>query len=309
MDIQDFLVGAIAIPYQEDFISVLDNLCNNYKESEHSFGIVDEMMACFLEESDSVDFQNYIDNGICEHSSISHLPQNVLRRLALYICTTRIEAQGDELEKSILASMAMNYLVLYKAKFDELQLADKVITIYNYHISKYLQQNCDVGQVDTKALMERIVSKDFAISDMQNFDSDGLKSLVEELYTLKSDNLINNKISGIDIYESVYNVIGEIFQLQSGVYYGETLGRIIDRISSLLPKRTSKKLKTIIANISPNVERGMIYSKSSVLLRMLQGEHINRETDILNATFSPQEFAAYLYYELLVEKIISKEFE
>ncbi len=307
MEIHDFLDGAVAIPYQEDFISVLDELCNKYKEDEHSFAMVDEMMACFLEESDSADFQVYIDNGIRELSSISHLPQNVLRRLALYICITRIESLDDELEKSILASMVMNYLVLYKGKLKDLQLADKIIKIYGYHITTYLQQNCSTHIVDTEDLVERIVSKDFTISDMQDSDITGLKSLVEELYVYKSDQLIKNKIKGNNVYEIAYNVIEEIFQLQSVVLYGNALERLLDHIS-IVSKCNPKKLKNIIANIPPKVGR-IIHSKSSVLLRMIQGEHINGEKDILNAMFTPQEFATYLYYELLVEKIITKEFE
>ena len=88
---------------------------------------------------------------------------------------------------------------------------------------------------------------------------------------------------------------------------------VIDMINSLLTTEEQskrKKLDSIISKISEKVNEELeYYTSSSIMIRLIDGDKSLFMKGLRNQSFSIKEFAIYLYFELLLERIIQKESE
>lgn len=88
---------------------------------------------------------------------------------------------------------------------------------------------------------------------------------------------------------------------------------VMDVINSLLTveeQSKRKKLDSIISKISENVDEELeYYTSSSILIRLINGDKSSFVKGLRSQSFPIKEFAIYLYFELLLERIIQKESE
>lgn len=70
-------------------------------------------------------------------------------------------------------------------------------------------------------------------------------------------------------------------------------------------KEDSKELASIINSLKQNnAETNELVSSSSIILRLITGQTVPGSAELLNKSFSLEEFTVYLYYEFLIERII-----
>ena len=114
------LEGAVAIPYSDDTLKLLDESCRVYNKDD-SLKVIDELAPAFITGENPRGFALFLSNRLQESNIDFRLPEIVIRRLALYTCLVNIdECAADDVTKYILATMFMNFMFLAKGRFDSI---------------------------------------------------------------------------------------------------------------------------------------------------------------------------------------------
>lgn len=303
------LRGDVAIPYSESMVDAIDQACRSYENGD-IYVLMDEMLECFLIGKVSQSFKTHMEK-ILEMDSI---PTNVVQRIAQYRCYTMVMEEEDELKKSILATIFMNYILAVRGCFDKLPHAEIMIQLYDYHISNYIEKNDKIETDGEISIIEMIASADSVVeilTDEENVDKQ-LKSIAKQASLYRYKRIIEEtEIKSIgDPFLRVYKGLSDLIDKMDYLFYNVD---VIDVINSLLTAEEQskrKKLDSIISKISENVNEELeSYTSSSIMIRLIDGEKSLSMNGLRNQSFSIKEFAIYLYFELLLERIIQKESE
>ena len=303
------LRGDVAIPYSESMVDAIDQACRSYENGD-IYVLMDEMLECFLIGKVSQSFKKHMEK-ILEMDSI---PTNVVQRVAQYRCYTMVMEEEDELKKTILATIFMNYILAVRGCFNKLPHAEIMIQLYDYHISNYIEKNDKIETDGEISIIEMIASADSVVeilTDEENVDKQ-LKSIAKQASLYRYKRIIEEaKIKSIgDPFLRVYKGLSDLIDNMDYLFYNVD---VIDVINSLLTAEEQskrKKLDSIISKISENVNEELeYYTSSSIMIRLIDGDKSLFMKGLRNQSFSIKEFAIYLYFELLLERIIQKESE
>lgn len=301
------LRGDVAIPYSESMVDAIDQACRSYENGD-IYVLMDEMLECFLIGKVSPSFKAHMEK-ILEMVSI---PTNVVQRIAQYRCYTMVMEEEDELKKSILATIFMNYILAVRGCYNKLPYAEIMVQLYDYHISNYIEKNDKIETDGEISIIEVIASADNVVenlTDEENVDKQ-LKSIAKQASLYRYKRIIEGiEIKSIeDPFLRVYKGLSDLIDSMDYLFYNVD---VIDMINSLLTTEEQskrKKLGSIISKISENVdEEWEYYTSSSIMIRLIDGDKSFFMTGLRNQSFSIKEFAIYLYFELLIERIIQKE--
>lgn len=301
------LRGDVAIPYSESMVDAIDQACRSYENGD-IYVLMDEMLECFLIGKVSPSFKAHMEK-ILEMVSI---PTNVVQRIAQYRCYTMVMEEEDELKKSILATIFMNYILAVRGCYNKLPYAEIMVQLYDYHISNYIEKNDKIETDEEISIIEVIASADSVVenlTDEENVDKQ-LKSIAKQASLYRYKRIIEGiEIKSIeDPFLRVYKGLSDLIDSMDYLFYNVD---VIDMINSLLTAEEQskrKKLGSIISKISENVdEEWEYYTSSSIIIRLIDGDASFFMTGLKNQSFSIKEFAIYLYFELLLERIIQKE--
>ncbi len=303
------LRGDVAIPYSESMVDAIDQACRSYENGD-IYVLMDEMLECFLIGKVSQSFKTHMEK-ILEMDSI---PTNVVQRIAQYRCYTMVMEEEDELKKSILATIFMNYILAVRGCFNKLPHAEIMIQLYDYHISNYIEKNDKIETDGKISIIEMIASADSVVeilTDEEDVDKQ-LKSIAKQASLYRYKRIIEEtEIKSIgDPFLRVYKGLSDLMDNMDYLFYNVD---VIDMINSLLTAEEQgkrKKLDSIISKISENVNEELeYYTSSSIMIRLIDGDKSLFMKGLRNQSFSIKEFAIYLYFELLLERIIQKESE
>ncbi len=303
------LRGDVAIPYSESMVDAIDQACRSYENGD-IYVLMDEMLECFLIGKVSQSFKKHMEK-ILEMDSI---PTNVVQRIAQYRCYTMVMEEEDELKKSILATIFMNYILAVRGCFNKLPHAEIMIQLYDYHISNYIEKNDKIETDGEISIIEMIASADSVVeilTDEENVDKQ-LKSIAKQASLYRYKRIIEEtEIKSIgDPFLRVYKGLSDLIGNMDYLFYNVD---VIDVINSLLTTEEQskrKKLDSIISKISEKVNEELeYYTSSSIMIRLIDGDKSLFMKGLRNQSFSIKEFAIYLYFELLLERIIQKESE
>ena len=303
------LRGDVAIPYSESMVDAIDQACRSYENGD-IYVLMDEMLECFLIGKVSQSFKTHMEK-ILEMDSI---PTNVVQRIAQYRCYTMVMEEEDELKKSILATIFMNYILAVRGCFNKLPHAEIMIQLYDYHISNYIEKNDKIETDGKISIIEMIASADSVVeilTDEEDVDKQ-LKSIAKQASLYRYKRIIEEtEIKSIgDPFLRVYKGLSDLMDNMDYLFYNVD---VIDMINSLLTAEEQgkrKKLDSIISKISENLNEELeYYTSSSIMIRLIDGDKSLFMKGLRNQSFSIKEFAIYLYFELLLERIIQKESE
>lgn len=308
--LKDILKGVVVLPYDDTTISTIDDAIHSYGDSSDIFITMDEMAECFLTGKYISSFAKHINESLVSNETITKLPPYILQRMALYKAYIIVDESENELEQAVLASIFMNYLILFKSDFDSLPMPNVVLSFYKYHISSYLTKADNVKVCGHQSLIEEIAHPNFTGSNIEPSKLDELKMMAKESFLYRSEKIFDS-LNIMDInnsFKMVFSVLEEYIQRADYLYYNIPFQMIFtwieDRVS--LKRTERKKLSTIIDMVKPSCFHKECYTSSSILLRLINGKKFNRSKILMSKQFSLEEFAAYLYYELLIERIIEK---
>ena len=325
IDLNQILDGATAIPYSDTLISTLDTACHTYK-IENELERVDELVVGFVTGIIPNGFKKHIEEAMREQE-FHEIPTNdVLVRLAQYIVLETILENEDELNKAICASKLMNYILVTKALKRPIPNADRLLKVYEYHISEYLKDVDTVPEDIQTDIRTTIPAEDFPL-EISKEDADALRLIFKEAELYRIEHwLTSDEIQNIESpFVKVYIGLSKMFDHLAYCFYNIDLKKVIRLFHlpvgilatlgvSILPviagaiavnntKKARKKLSNIIEElVQSKCEFNANCSETSVILSMIKGKN---QVDSGNVMLTIEEFAVYLYYELLTEKIIA----
>ena len=302
IDLNQILDGATAIPYSDTLISTLDTACHTYK-IENELERVDELVVGFVTGIIPNEFKKHIEEAMREQE-FHEIPTNdVLVRLAQYIVLETILENEDELNKAICASKLMNYILVTKALKRPIPNADRLLKVYEYHISEYLKDVDTVPEDIQTDIRTTIPAEDFPL-EISKEDADALRLIFKEAELYRIEHwLTSDEIQNIESpFVKVYIGLSKMFDHLAYCFYNIDLKKVI-RLLLNNTKKTRKKLSNIIEElVQSKCEFNANCSETSVILSMIKGKN---QVDSGNVMLTIEEFAVYLYYELLTEKIIA----
>lgn len=302
IDLNQILDGATAIPYSDTLISTLDTACHTYK-IENELERVDELVVGFVTGIIPNEFKKHIEEAMREQE-FHEIPTNdVLVRLAQYIVLETILENEDELNKAICASKLMNYILVTKALKRPIPNADRLLKVYEYHISEYLKDVDTVPEDIQTDIRTTIPAEDFPL-EISKEDADALRLIFKEAELYRIEHwLTSDEIQNIESpFVKVYIGLSKMFDHLAYCFYNIDLKKVI-RLLLNNTKKARKKLSNIIEElVQSKCEFNANCSETSVILSMIKGKN---QVDSGNVMLTIEEFAVYLYYELLTEKIIA----
>lgn len=303
INLKQMLEGATAIPYSDKLITILDEACSTYKSNDE-FERVDELVVGFVTGIIPSEFKNHIKK-VMEEQEFHEIPTNeVFVCLAQYVVLITILNNEDELNKSICASKLMNYMLVAKALKRSIPNVKSLVNVYQYHISKYLN-HVDTTPIDIQTKIRSKIPKGTFPIQIPEEDADALRLVFKEAELYRIERLLTSE--GVQNIENpfvrIYIGLSKMFSLLAYCFYNLDLNRIIDLLIGEKNEQECKRLNEIIEELTQSgYELKHDCSKTSVILLMIKGLNQNVTSDIM---LSIKEFAVYLYYELLTEKIIS----
>jgi hypothetical protein len=308
--LNDILEGVVVIPYDEATINIIDEACHSY-DAENKFEAMDEMIDSFLNSNVSSSFARHINDALANNHTITKLPCYILQRVALYKACIIIDDADNDLERSILSTILMNFMILYKNDFESLALPKVIHSFYQYHIAKYIADNDIIITNSMPNIICKIADSDFTISNIKEADEEALRIMAKESFLYSTEHLLSTDNNGIELDPFIKGSVALKNFTQNSVYlyYNipiTTILFLIFKENGVIKKK--KRLNSIIEMIKPYIQdkNTALHTKSSIILRLVNEETVIGASSILNKTFSLEEFASYIYYELLIECIIKK---
>lgn len=310
--LNDILKGAVVLPYDETTVNIIADATRSYQLDGDKFCAIDVMMESFLNGTVPESFVAQINTALASNETIKRLPTYILQRVALYKVCVIIDDAEDDFERTVLSSILMNYLVLYKSNFDKLPLSDVLHSFYQYHISSYLAEIDDVEVISSLSIIEKVADKEFIVNNLEDSDRKSLRMMAKESFLFRCERLLEDDIiqQEKNPFVQVYIALKKYIQEADFLYYNISMVRLLALIQNKnsTTKTMRRKLSTIVKELQPYYDRDEegFYTSSSVILRLIQGDKVNGASTLLNKQFSLEEFAIYIYYELLLEGIIKK---
>ncbi len=306
--LKNLLEGTSALPYSDSTINLLEEAAVSYIDLTRVYDIVDELSLCYLEGKISNKYRQHISLKMAEISPTINLPENVLRRIAFYIVWKIIMDTDDvtELTQAISTTIFMNFLVIKKSNFYSIPNPVEVKSIYKHHLSSLIHTKGASPTGSADDLAEKIFNDDFDISELTASDVSGLRELAQEASLYYVEKFISKIQRGNeeDEFLTTYNIVKYIVDtIKSPLSSCDIVYYLKQGLGSKVTKR--KKLKNIIT-VLPKYSEDGVFSNSSIILRLLNNDVVPEGHQLLETHFSVYEFGIYLFYELLVERLIEQ---
>jgi hypothetical protein len=251
------------------------------------------------------EFSNYVANALNENESeLTSLPFNVLARLSLFSVYLTINEEEDELKQHLYATMFMNAMILAKGRWDNLSNDSVIKDIYKYHIANYLSNHDTIGDEIKSSIISNIADdhKYYKEHEFDDVELSDLQTLAKDAACYRCEKLLSNKkfIDISDPFIRVYSFITELVESYKYLYYDYNI--LVYITNCIKGDQKSKMFSNILKELAAYTKP--LNTDTSVILRLLQNDKIEDSDLLLQKRLKVNEFAIYLYYELLVERMI-----
>lgn len=310
--LKDILQGTLIVPYDDSMIEDLVLVCQEYasKDNLSNEDFEDLVYALLINKQSSSLCQILEKNYKDKTSDEIKLPKCTWRALTVFILFIAIRnSESSDETKAIYSAILMNYIILRKGSFNTIPFKNYLGQLYG-HFDNYWATCGEINESEESGLLNSILAnpdflEDEGISEdhqveLQNIANDAAKFRINKL--MQSPELMGIKNPFIRAYHGLMI----FFEKLTWLYLNYT---IKDLLTILLPQQNykTKKLKDILHDIrsmESYTEPGFL-SNSSILLRLLNEDPELNDILILDEEFSPKEFCVYLYYELILEKMLN----
>lgn len=311
-NLKKFLNGATVIPFRDDTLSALETICQAYIEDVESLSIIDEMSSYLYADVYPAEFTDFLQESINQSNiGIKHMSESLKIRLAQYVLYKTIIREDDHSERTFLCSNWMNYTVLKHNELSSLPNSLLLSNLYPFHIHSYIlnlyNQRCSNESIETAVckLLSSIPANKYEDGGFDFEDSsvwEALRQICEEATLMQ----INMYISKIQIESpnitTVYCALKDIVNLLKYPYYNIDIVNILNKI--LNGKRNTKsELWKYIEQLRNSVEKPTCNLESSIILRAIKSENDQFDIREKSLKMGIREFAVYVFYEFLLEKI------
>lgn len=251
-----------------------------------------------------------------DKETLSALPLEVLEPIiAQYLFMEAINQEEDSLKKSVYSLMLMNAMLIVVKRVGNVACPKKLVEYYNTYknflteertyetnnkndlINDYFKNYVDKDAFKTEA-KDKLHDLKGVFFDAARYRYDALKGQL--IGSHESDNA----------FVRAYQIVCDLVKNTPWVFVEqeaeETLLGLIGEAGENVHS-TIDQITHDVKEVDPDIEDGD-FQPSSVLLNYMSGGIDGREA-IGKVTLTPLEFAVYLYYELLCEKILEQYIE
>lgn len=317
--IKDFLNGATVIPFRDDTLSKIEAICNDYIGDVEPLSIIDEMSSYLYADTITTDFAEFLQDSIIQSNiGFNKISESLKIRLAQYVLYQTIIKEEDLRERAFLCSNWMNYTLLKHKNLSSLPNSTLLSHLYKFHIHSYVinlynaRNSNENRETAVRKLLSLIPTNDYE-DGLFAFDDPSVWNAMKDICTEATLLRINTLISRLQVeqtnVQTVYRTLKDIVDILDYPYYNIDIVNIVDKITKG-KKNVQIELRKYIDDLQNAGISPICNLDSSIILRTVR--HKNDLFCIKNKSIKLgiREFAVYLFYELLLEKIeLTKEQE
>lgn len=302
------LKGCLIIPYEEEIIAALSEVCKSYSNEHHSDDDVAGLAIAVFSKGPLDDLKNKIEKIYNEKVEKKiKLPKCTMRAIATYIIELMIEEVDNE-SSAINILALMNCMIILNKHEKEIPYPE----VFGSYMSKFDEYYTQKGKLNNNA-PEDCMNLVFGCDDNGNFNSvsenelaehiDSIRHLLRNAWYYDTENyIISARICQIDnLYERVFTALSHIVNSMPWFFINQRFGNILDLLD-IDSVEQNQTIETIVQTLKGKVELPEIQCKSSILLLMMQENDTLQKLSFSRTTLTPREFGAYIYYELMSEK-------
>lgn len=311
-NIKIFLEGASAVPYNDSIIDLLDQTCHEYSIND-DLKLMDSLATCLMSHRDNPLFHKSLNDAISQEGTYTRLPFVVVYRLIAYKCYILVMEEENKLRQALMATIFMNSYIYLKASRREVCCEDLLNEIYEYHISKYIE-DIDNTDIEVNSSLIKMIAKSESPSeeifqDDSSYDED-IKKIAKSAAFYQYDSIVagNLTIASHIPYVQIYAILQKFVQDMGYNYYNYPIyNNLISKFDQeeISKNKTLKQICKFISNArisSPST----INLESSAILHLMSHQNDNAFAGLQRVKLSAKEFLVYVYYELLAEKILNE---
>nr|WP_303917993.1 hypothetical protein [Bacteroides intestinalis] len=302
------LKGCLIIPYEEEIIAALSEVCKSYSNEHHSDDDVASLAIAVFSKDSLDDLKSKIEKIYNEKVEKKiELPKCTMRAIATYIIELMIEEVEDE-SSAINVLALMNCMIILNKHEKEIPYPE----VYSSYMSKFDRHYAQKGELNDNA-PEECMDLMFGCDNNGNFNSvseseftehiNSIRHLLRNAWYYDTEKYITSaRVREIDNpYEKVFTVLSHIVNSMPWFFINQRFGSMLDLldIDSIEQNQT---IETIVQTLKGKVELPERQCKSSILLLMIEGNETLQKLSFSQTTLTPREFGAYIYHELMSEK-------
>lgn len=300
----------LVIPFSNEIVEKLEEFCS-VQADNINYEKLSKLTICFIAKIFNENLHKDLVQYIEKHEILRGLPIKVLEPIiAEYIVLLSINKTESDFKRTIYSLMVKNSVFLVVKGYGYLTYPQAVIDTYDLFLT-HIEENKTFKSENTINLIDEFLNTDI---DKSNYSFAAkekkaeLKAVFYDAARYRYDNLVNrlaNQVIEGDIYLKAYKIIKSLIENTPWIYIDKHPERTIKILmQKLAPKGTQRKLANIITVISENNEFNRDYDHTSVLLNVMAGKTYYTQVWNNSAELTLAEFAIYLYYELLTEKLL-----
>lgn len=311
-----FLEGSVVIPYSDNILEAICTACHSYNKDEdiNRFELFENMVECFLTGKDDKNFHAFLNDNVEKEGTLTVLPNVVVQRIAGYKSYLMVMEADCEKDSSIMATIFMNYILLVKKRLNNIPCSDLILEIYNKHLSCYIKDNDKLRNLNDTGLIKTIAEADDPIAILnEKEDETNINKQLLVLAKLAAfyqyDKIFNgNDVKNIeDPFARIFVALCKMVHEMSYSYYDYPFYLKSMELLSNDECKSRKSIGKIIDSVQSYADEWQknVNSNSSLLLRLIKNENRESISTMLTTQLGIKEFTVYLYYELMVEKILN----
>lgn len=311
-----FLEGSVVIPYSDNILEAICTACHSYNKDEdiNRFELFENMVECFLTGKDDKNFHAFLNDYVEKEGTLTVLPNVVVQRIAGYKSYLMVMEADCEEDSSIMATIFMNYILLIKKRLNNIPCSDLILEIYNKHLSCYIKDNDKLRNLNDTGLIKTIAEADDPIAILnEKEDETNINKQLLVLAKLAAfyqyDKIFNgNDVKNIeDPFARIFVALCKMVHEMSYSYYDYPFYLKSMELLSNDECKSRKSIGKIIDSVQSYADEWPknVNSNSSLLLRLIKNENRESISTMLTTQLGIKEFTVYLYYELMVEKILN----
>lgn len=305
--LKKMLSGTTAIPYNDELIQTLSVACDSYNEAD-DIEAVSELTRAFISGIIPHCFREYIQNAIEGSIPAIVVPNEALVCMAQYAVLSRIQGEDDKLKQSVYATMLMNYMLVARNQFDKIPNKEEILSVYKYHISQYIASHDKTKIGLASDLRASVPYNENVIPELTTGNIEEIQAVYKEsaLYLLEK-RLEAEEIRSIENpFVRMYCGLKDMMDSIPYLYYNININNVFSKICNEKELKSRKKLSSILSDIRNHINSYEFNDDTSVLLCAVgeKGPDCAAWTNVLSQQFNLKEFSIYLYFEILIDKII-----
>lgn len=310
--LQRLLNEVVVTPYDSEVTSRLASVCDEMTD-EVSVGNIDRYIASFVFNKPDLEFKKEVEDKYAEsypEEKTILLPPLFAIVLAQYITIEAITNKLEGRDQATASLILMNYMLYRKGSLTRLILPTHIAEMY-YKLDEYIKKQDNICITDDLKHTKEILSTPDYLKE--NYNNDEVKKEVRQMAKMAvmyKRMAIVDKYRGVkrkNVYVKLYEYLNDILEQGEWVFLKDDVKELL---SSVVSDEEQKKQATIEGIVSELIKAGVTLpyetlEDSSLLLKYVQ------KTDTISAEIRSKrltvmEFGIYVYYELLLERIIGE---